>query len=391
MRVVMKSDLQDFPPWTAEQKAGCAPSCANPAEEIAAPQRRKVLILDDDAEFLSAYRDLLSRLPSRPEVHTASSAPRAFALLESEPFTLLITDLRMPKIDGFQVLMSVRRRFPAMRTVVLTGIADEQYRARAYGMGIDLYTEKPASPGEIRLFTQCIEGLLTREESARGGLRGVQSKTMLDLVQSECLSQNSSVLRVTNGALEAKIWIEGGDVIDAELKDLRGEEAFKSAFAWKSGSFEMLPGEPARERTIFSSHHALLLDSAQALDEAGAQDDGGGDDAPAPGSPLAPLARVPGVESLLAADAEDAGAVESWGVENAAHFAEWARRAARDFGALGASLNAGALSSIETRGSTRHLALLARGPRLLLAGLDRALPPKQMRETLQDIAARWEP
>src|SRR2546428_6477075 len=54
------------------------------------PAGRKILILDDDADLLDAYRELLSRLPSRPEVHTANSAARAFALLESEPFAVSV-------------------------------------------------------------------------------------------------------------------------------------------------------------------------------------------------------------------------------------------------------------------------------------------------------------
>ena len=386
----MSCDLQELSPLSPAEKAGCAPSCSNREEDkVTPPPPCKILILDDDTDLLDAYRDLLSRLPSAPEVHIASSASRAFALLESEPFALLITDLRMPKIDGFQVLMSVRRKFPSLRTVVLTGLTDEQYRARAYAMGIDLYTEKPSAPGEIRLFAQCIEGLLVRDHAALGGFRGVQSKGLLDLVQSECLSQNTSVLRVTNGSLEARIWINGGDVIDAQLKDLRGEEAFKSAFAWRSGSFEILPGEPTRTRTIFTSHHALLLDSAQSLDEADAEAHSG--DALAPCSALAPLARVPGVESLLIVEAENAAAFESWGVENAERFAEWTQRTTQDFCALGEHLQAGALTCIETRGARRHLAVLFRTGHALLAGIDRAFSPRQVRETLQSIVARWDP
>jgi CheY-like chemotaxis protein len=330
-------------------------------------------------------------LPSRPEVHTANSAARAFALLESESFALMITDLRMPKMDGFQVLTGVRQRFPSLRTIVLTSLVDEQYRARAYAMDIDLYTEKPGTPGEIKLFIQCVESLLNR--GAGGGFRGVQSKSLMDLIQLECLSQNSSVLRITNGSLEAKIWIQGGDVIDAHLKDLGGEEAFKSIFAWRSGNFEILPGEPGRKRTIFTSHQGLLLDTAQMLDEVGTTSvEEGLDDAVSRPSPaLAPLARVGGVESLLIVNAENAREFEAWGVENAERFAEWTQHLAREWRTLGERLNAGTLDGIETLGSTRHLALLSRDGRELLAGLDRTLSAKQVREAVKDIAARWEP
>ena len=76
------------------------------------PIRHKILILDDEHDILEIYQEILARIPSQPEIHTADSGPRALALLESEPFNLLLVDLRMPTMDGFQVLTIVRRRFP---------------------------------------------------------------------------------------------------------------------------------------------------------------------------------------------------------------------------------------------------------------------------------------
>jgi len=249
---------------TVPDPAECGPSSGpeksggNPAIKASTP---RILILDDDQEFLDTYSRILARLPSRPEVRSATCATRALALLEAEHFTLLITDLRMPKIDGFQVLLSARRRFPRLKTVAITGLGDQQYRARAYASGIDLYTEKPTTPNEIRLFSECVDALLA-QGAHDGGFRGIQSKSLMDLIQIECLSQNSSVLHITRGSLEGRVWVQRGDVIDAELQDLRGEEAFRQIFAWKTGSFEILPGEPNRPRTIYHSYESLLLESA---------------------------------------------------------------------------------------------------------------------------------
>src|SRR5437899_13090756 len=94
----------------------------------------KILMLDDDQELLELYRCILANLPSKPDVHTANSGARAMALLQSEPFDLLICDLRMPKLDGLQVVGIVRRKYPQLRVVVLTALNDEQYRSRAYAM-----------------------------------------------------------------------------------------------------------------------------------------------------------------------------------------------------------------------------------------------------------------
>src|SRR4051812_10203749 len=176
-------------------------------------ERQKILILDDEQDILEIYQEILARLPSQPEIHTADSGMRAIALLESEPFKLLLADLRMPTMDGFQVLAIVRRRFPTLRVVVMTAADDEQFRARAYAMGIDLYLEKPKTGKEIINFVGCIESLLERED--RGGFRGVQSKTLVDIIQLECLTQSSIILRVSSAAGEGRFWIQKGEIIDA--------------------------------------------------------------------------------------------------------------------------------------------------------------------------------
>ena len=62
--------------------------------------RPKILLADDDPDLLDMYREILAKLPSRPEIHTALSGARVMAMLEAEPFQLLICDLRMPKMDG---------------------------------------------------------------------------------------------------------------------------------------------------------------------------------------------------------------------------------------------------------------------------------------------------
>jgi DNA-binding NtrC family response regulator len=161
----MPATANSFPPLEAAEPLPAERTTAPAAEaRPAGPANRKVLILDDDMEVLDLYKKIIMRLPSRPQVQVANSATQALALLEAEPFELFITDLRMPKIDGFQVLLSARQRWPDLKTVVMTGVGNQQYRELAYDSGIDLYTEKPTTPAEIRIFSECMEGLLLKGE-----------------------------------------------------------------------------------------------------------------------------------------------------------------------------------------------------------------------------------
>jgi CheY-like chemotaxis protein len=189
-------------------RAAVQPVARNLDSAMAA--RQKILILDDEHDILEIYQEILARLPSQPEIHTADNGARAIALLESGSFNLLLLDLRMPQMDGFQVLAIVRRKFPALRVAVMTSTEDEQFRARAYAMGIDLYMEKPKTGKEIINFVDCIESLLEREE--QGGFRGVQSKTLSDIIQLECLTQSSAILKITTATGEGRIWVRRADL-----------------------------------------------------------------------------------------------------------------------------------------------------------------------------------
>jgi len=350
--------------------------------------RQKILLLDDDADLLEMYRGILAQLPSRPEIATATSGARALALLDAEPFRLLICDLKMPKMDGLQVLSIVRRKFPNLRTVVLTAVADEQFRSRAYALGADLFWEKPSAEREIKMFLDCLESLMGREDEP--GFRGVQSKSLVDIIQLECLSQSSSVLRIINGPLNGRIWINDGELIDAETEELTGQEAFRKILSWKTGNFETLSAEPGRERTIFQSYNALLLETAQAFDEShnkAATDEKEG--ASEGTSPLAVIFQTEGVEFVMVLRSGAAGKYESRGLENPERMATWTRKSLDRFQALGDRLRAGSLLQATTLGLQRHIAIGRQGETDFCIGWKATMSLEDITEATRKAVALW--
>ena len=354
--------------------------------------RHKVLIVDDDPAVLELYRELLSQLPSRPEIFTTTSGSRALAMLKSEGFRLLLCDLKMPKMDGLQVLSIVRRSFPELRTVVMTAVHNEEFRSRAYSLGVDLFWLKPDTQQNMEMFLQCIESLLGRDEE--GGFRGVQSKSLMDLIQMECLSQSSTVLRITRGSLTGRIWISSGELVDAEIEGARGESAFRRILEWKSGTFENLPAEPNRERTITKPANALLLEVAQAMDEVAAPETRSTEETEQADHRktvwrLAALTRA-GADFIVSQASAPESKAEGWGTEATQELGAWMQHALEVCAKLARDLQVGGLAHIEGRTLDHQIVLLPEEQKTYLVAWPREIKSPQISEQSKQLVASWD-
>jgi CheY-like chemotaxis protein/two-component sensor histidine kinase len=110
-----------------------------------------VLAVDDDPDALTLVAELLEAAGAR--VSTAGSAADALRLLDAEPPQVLVTDLGMPHVDGFQLIERVRahdnplvRRVPA---AALTAYARSEDRVKALRAGFQIHLAKPIDPTEL--------------------------------------------------------------------------------------------------------------------------------------------------------------------------------------------------------------------------------------------------
>jgi len=348
--------------------------------------RHKILVLDDDGDWLDMCREFLSQLPSKPEIRTVSSGMRALSLLDAQPFRVLLCDLRMPRMDGLQVLGIVRRRFPELRTVALTGLSDGEFRSRAYALGVDLFWLKSDMQQNPQMFLDCIESLLGEEDG--GGFRAVQSRNLLDIVKMESALRNSSVLRITSGPKAAQIWIQDGQLIDARLDGADGEAALWRILEWEGGAFESLPAEPSHVRTITKSLEALLLESAQELKKAAN---------PTPAQEveetqfitrLTAVAYV-GAEFVVTIPVKKEDAAKGWGMHDVDHLAAWGRQAEKSAQRLGEKLSAGPLTHIAGHNLERHLLLVPGKGRAFVIGWPPEADSRHLFEQSKKLADTW--
>jgi len=186
-------------------------------------------------------------------------------------------------------------------------------------------------------------------------------------------------------------------VVGAEVPGFTAEPAFQRILGWKTGSFEILPADPDRPRAIFTSYQGLLLNTAQALDEAAslpspeqaAAREGKPKEVSSSAPLLAELSQLEGVEFVLALEGGQEKSENFWGLENPKPVAEWTRSTLANFRKLGERLQVGALQQVLGSGPHRKLALASCGQAELCVGFPPGFPSEQVRETMKNVVAKW--
>jgi CheY-like chemotaxis protein len=230
--------------------------------------QRTILFVDDDAEYVQMIERIM-RLWSHDKwtVLTATSASAALAILQNQTPNLIVVDVCMPVVDGLQFLSIVHKRYPDVQKVALTGFATEAYRTACLASGAELFLEKPRSPEGLETIFATFDELTKCKPDS--GFRGVlRSVGLTEIIQMECLNKNSSILRVSAGAVGGMIYISEGDIIHAEAGELKGEAALYKLFSFAGGDFSFKAYAEPPERTIDGQWEFLLMEAAQKRDEA---------------------------------------------------------------------------------------------------------------------------
>lgn len=103
-------------------------------------EKARILVVDDENGPRQALRMLLNE---EHDVRLASDVPAALEILEHEPISLVITDLRMPQQSGVELLQIVKQLYPETQVIILTGYAHLDSAMQAVQFGAFAYIEKP--------------------------------------------------------------------------------------------------------------------------------------------------------------------------------------------------------------------------------------------------------
>ena len=133
----------DIDAWLESQRSrGSRPAPVSPSRTPVPPAGRpRILVVDDEASI----RDLLSKTLALAEydVDLAPDGRVALDRLRVTPYDLLVTDLKMPGVDGLAVIREARRMKPDIPVIIITGFSTEASAIEAVNLGVAGYLTKP--------------------------------------------------------------------------------------------------------------------------------------------------------------------------------------------------------------------------------------------------------
>jgi DNA-binding NtrC family response regulator len=107
----------------------------------------KILVIDDESIVRTSCSRSLT--PEGYEVKLSQNGADAMKMLEEESFDLVLTDLKMPDIDGIEVLKMIKHRWPQTEVIVVTGYQTVDTAVKSIKLGAFDYLEKPFTPDSL--------------------------------------------------------------------------------------------------------------------------------------------------------------------------------------------------------------------------------------------------
>lgn len=138
----------------------------------------KILIVEDNHDYRELLQNFLEN--ARHEVTAANDGDKALELIAALPFDLILLDLMLPGIDGFDVCRSIREKYDTP-VIMLTALDSESCQMRGYGLRIDDYITKPVS---MALLLQKVEAVLRRTmpRTPQHGLTSAQETLHFEMI-----------------------------------------------------------------------------------------------------------------------------------------------------------------------------------------------------------------
>ncbi len=247
---------------------------------------KNVLIVDDEKSFLLSLEAGLRQYASSFNTLTAANGKEAVEAMRRAKVDLVVTDLNMPEMDGFELLALMTKSHPEIPVMIMTAYSTPAVKTRVEAIGSFRIQEKPI---DFKVLAQNVLAAIDAMDA--GYLKGITLPAFLQLIEAE---RKTCTLKVTSYGEKGLLCFREGKLLEAATRTERGEAAAHAIVSWDDVAIELNGICKVTEDHIGKSVSHVLMEGFRLKDE---RTRAGAAGAPAPANdargatvtPIAPL------------------------------------------------------------------------------------------------------
>ena len=218
----------------------------------------KVLIADDDLQLLTILKETLGKYKNKFEVVTVNDGLAAIKALQKQNFSLVVTDIQMPKVNGLVLLAYLAKNFPKIPCIVMTGhgtpFLEERFKRES-----SHYIEKPFKIPEL---AESIMSVLGQSEILGGTLNGVSVVGFLKLLEMESMTCLCEIY--SQDGEKGYLIFKNGVLYNAFYENTKGEDAARKCFQMRDVTIKFKkPPQKNIQRRIKKRLSTLLTETVR--------------------------------------------------------------------------------------------------------------------------------
>jgi CheY-like chemotaxis protein/GAF domain-containing protein len=223
---------------------------------------KNVLFVDDEETLLLIMVDRFEDYKDRFNVFTAYNGREAVGILNSKAIDLVVTDLKMPEMDGVELLAYMSAKFPSIPAITVSAFCTPRIQKKLEAMGTLRVMEKPVN---LDLLAEAVMEGLDRFHQG-GSINCVSLSSFLQIIEME---QKTCLLEVHGeGHLRGYLYIVQGELHDASCGVLQKEEAAYAMIAWDKTELYIKDLQKERpKKRIEKDIMAIVMEGLKRKDE----------------------------------------------------------------------------------------------------------------------------
>jgi len=220
---------------------------------------KNVLIVDDEKSFLLSLLQGLDAYAADFNTLTALNGKVAVDVLESTKVDLVVSDLKMPEMDGFGLLAHMSKKHPHIPVIMMSAYCTPEIKARLKSLGAFTILEKPID------FQDFVDHILAELNAvSKGYIKGITLPAFLQLVEME---KKTCTLKIDSHGRKGFLYFQDGVLIDADNGTDEQEKAALDIVCWDDPEIEIESICRKKTRSIQSPLTYILMEGYRIRDE----------------------------------------------------------------------------------------------------------------------------